>query len=215
MAYMLKKSKWRASMTTQLPIRDLSEYVTTQLPVRDLSKYVNYNKDVASKIRFSDTGWADSGRSENGMMSINGYIRNERFQYQRSDLWFALIPALYLLVPGSGVWRVGFFSIVDTAAPGAATGDFSMQTLIFGVFVIGIGQVIGVRLALATLWAVREIWLWKRGALVDNETHAPHSSAGEIEQQDKEAKSNVPHVSDTEEQLSEYACCISMTEVKN
>jgi hypothetical protein len=148
---------------------------TTQLPVRDLSKYAFYSKDVANKIRFSDSGWADNG------MSINGYIRNERFQYQRSDLWFALIPALYLLVPGSGVWRVAFFSIVDAAAPSAATGDLSLQALISGVFVIGIGQVIGVRLALATLWSLHEVWIWKTGALHEN--HAPHSSVEDVEEE--------------------------------
>jgi hypothetical protein len=111
---------------------------------------------VSTKILYIDDGWADDG------LSVDGYVRNERFQYQRSDLWFCLLPALYLLVPGSSVWRIAFFSIMkstkkddsdgysDSAA--APTGE-----LISGVFVIAIGQVIGVRLGIVTLSIVAEI----------------------------------------------------------
>ena len=109
-------------------------------------------------------------------------MRNEKFQYQRSDLWFILIPALYLLVPGSSVWRIAFFSIVSsTNGSGDAeeegtefsteregevaefsteideeVTEFSPQSLISGIFIIGIGQVIGVRLALSSLVVVQE-----------------------------------------------------------
>jgi hypothetical protein len=135
------------------------------LPVRDLRQYTHYNKSSGgggmshslSKIQFRDSGWADNG------LSIEGYVRDEKFQYQRSDLWFCLIPALYLLVPGCSVWKIAFFSIVDAAdggpiPEGDTNGqDFSLQALISGVFVIGIAQVIGVRLALATLWICQEL----------------------------------------------------------
>jgi hypothetical protein len=63
---------------------------------------------VSTKILYIDDGWADDG------LSVDGYVRNERFQYQRSDLWFCLLPALYLLVPGSSVWRIAFFSIMKS-----------------------------------------------------------------------------------------------------
>ena len=139
MAYLFKNLEKRPS-------------VQEELPVRDLSKYAYYSNNVTSKIRFEDTGWADSG------LSVDGYIRNEKFQYQRSDLWFVLIPALYLLVPGSSVWRIAFFSIVDATDGSTANASFSLQALISGVFVIGMSQVIGVRLALTSLWIWQEVW---------------------------------------------------------
>jgi hypothetical protein len=110
------------------------------------------SKMVANdRILFIDDGWADDG------LSVDGYVRNERFQYQRSDLWFCLLPALYLLVPGSSVWRIAFFSILESTKGYADSGS-SIGTLISGVFVIGIGQVIGVRLGIATLWVASEIY---------------------------------------------------------
>jgi hypothetical protein len=116
------------------------------------------SKMVASdRIIFIDDGWADDG------LSVDGYVRNERFQYQRSDLWFCLLPALYLLVPGSSVWRIAFFSILDSTKGNADSGS-SIGTLISGVFVIGIGQVIGVRIGIATLWVASEIYRYCFGA---------------------------------------------------
>jgi hypothetical protein len=105
----------------------------------------------SARILFIDDGWADDG------LSVDGYVRNEHFQYQRSDLWFCLLPALYLLVPGSSVWRIAFFSILESTK-GYADSRNSIGELISGVFVIGIGQVIGVRLGIATLWVASEIY---------------------------------------------------------
>jgi hypothetical protein len=162
MAYMLKKfNKQPSKLLQDFPVRDLSKY-----------KHSSNGKGAGGgppKIRFQDSGWAHTG------MSTNGYIRNERFQYQRSDLWFCLIPALYLLVPGSSVWRIAFFSIVDAASPNNAD-VISIEALISGVFVIGIGQVIGVRLALAVLWAVHSLRMLKSGYGVRR------TSSSEIEQ---------------------------------
>jgi hypothetical protein len=131
--------------------------VTTPAAPRDRkTAALRQSQMVSTKILYIDDGWADDG------LSVDGYVRNERFQYQRSDLWFCLLPALYLLVPGSSVWRIAFFSIMkstkkddsdgysDSAA--APTGE-----LISGVFVIAIGQVIGVRLGIVTLSIVAEI----------------------------------------------------------
>lgn len=127
--------------------------ISEPLPVRNLAMYQN---PTLRSIRFLDYGWADEDEAQH-----TGYRRNDRFQYQRSDLWFCLIPALYLLVPGSSVWKFAFFSIVDAAFdahPSLSADDtFSLQSLISGVFVVGMGQVIGVRLALATLWAVTAV----------------------------------------------------------
>ena len=157
MAYLFKKFEKRPT-------------VHEELPVRDLSKYAFYSSNVSSKIRFEDTGWADAG------LSIDGYIRNERFQYQRSDLWFLLIPALYLLVPGSSVWRIAFFSIVDATDGTTADASFSLQALISGVFVIGLSQVIGVRLALATLWIWQEFFHYYQPQQAPTRTSRPSST---------------------------------------
>jgi len=107
-------------------------------------------------LKFVDEGWADDG------LSVDGYVRNERLQYQRSDLWFCLLPALYILVPGSSVWRVAFFSIMQSPGSGSTAGaNFSLEAMISGIFVVGIGQVIGVRLGITTLWCVQELHqLW-------------------------------------------------------
>jgi uncharacterized membrane protein YjjB (DUF3815 family) len=137
MAYLFKDYKKRQS-------------IRVELPVRNLSKYKHYNKSKPSaRINFQDSGWADTG------LSTDGYVRNEKFQYQRSDLWFILIPALYLLVPGSSVWRIAFFSIVSSTNGGGGD-EFSTQALLSGIFIIGIGQVIGVRLALSSLVVFQE-----------------------------------------------------------
>jgi hypothetical protein len=126
--------------------------VTTPAAPRDRKAALRQSQMVSTKIFYIDDGWADDG------LSVDGYVRNERFQYQRSDLWFCLLPALYLLVPGSSVWRIAFFSIMkstkkdDDGIPSAPTGE-----LISGVFVIAIGQVTGVRLGIVTLSIVAEI----------------------------------------------------------
>jgi hypothetical protein len=128
--------------------------VTTPAAPRDRKTALRQSQMVSTKILYIDDGWADDG------LSVDGYVRNERFQYQRSDLWFCLLPALYMLVPGSSVWRIAFFSIMQStkknddgySASGAPTGE-----LISGVFVIAIGQVIGVRLGIVTLSIVAEI----------------------------------------------------------
>jgi hypothetical protein len=127
--------------------------VTTSAAPRDRGAALRQSRMVSAKILYIDDGWADDG------LSVDGYVRNERFQYQRSDLWFCLLPALYLLVPGSSVWRIAFFSIMKStnkdndSIPGAPTGE-----LISGVFVIAIGQVIGVRLGIVTLSIAAEIY---------------------------------------------------------
>ena len=107
-------------------------------------------KRRSSVIRFVDHGWADQGR--------HGYRRNDKFQYQLGDLWFCLAPSLYLLVPGAAIWNISFFSIVESSTQDikAHDGGSSFQTLVSAVFVVGMGLVMGVRVALAVLWAVHE-----------------------------------------------------------
>lgn len=151
------------------------------LPVRDLSQYrkngASASQRVVQSIRFIDQGWADAdsgGKHYNksmrsGFERNNAYERENRFHYQRSDLWFCLVPALYLLVPGSSVWKFAFFSIIDAAFDAGHTAslsesNFSLQSMISSVFVVAIGQTLGVRLALVTLWAVTAIWSSRSGA---------------------------------------------------
>ncbi|KAL7556657.1 hypothetical protein ACA910_017595 [Epithemia clementina (nom. ined.)] len=88
--------------------------------------------------------------------------RNDKFQYQRSDLWFCLAPSLYLLVPGAAIWNISFFSIVESSSQNIKRREehegSSFQTLISGVFVVGMGLVMGVRFGLAVIWAFSEVW---------------------------------------------------------
>jgi hypothetical protein len=58
--------------------------VTTPAAPRD-RKTALQTQMVSAKILYIDDGWADDG------LSVDGYVRNERFQYQRSDLWFCLL----------------------------------------------------------------------------------------------------------------------------
>lgn len=169
MAYMLKKVKEQPSTLITLPVRDL---LKDQHYCKNV-KQESVGEGGSSKIRFEDSGWAGTG------MNMNGYIRNERFQYRRSDLWFCLIPALYMLVPGCSMWRIAFFSIVGGESPNN-DDNFSMQALISGVFVIGMGQVIGVRLALTLLWAVQSVKLRLKAGADDNNGRT--FSLSEIEQ---------------------------------
>ena len=91
--------------------------------------------------------------------------------YQRSDLWFCLLPSLFLLVPGGSVWRVAFFSVLDaTWNADYESAANSIGELISGIMVIGISQVIGVRLGFATisLYATFK-QLWSPEKLFTNE----------------------------------------------
>jgi len=108
-----------------------------------------------SSFNFIDDGWADEG------LSMDGYYRDDRLQYQRSDLWFCLLPALYVMVPGSSVWRIAFLSIMQQPGSNSSTNNsgssFSLEAMISGIFIVGIGQVIGVRLGMTTLWVVQAL----------------------------------------------------------
>lgn len=97
-------------------------------------------------LQFVDDRWDDETHQQ------GGYRRLRRQQYQRSDLWFCLAPALALLVPGANIWRVAFFSIVESSAQTNPNTEYSFEALISGLFVIGLGLVLGVRLGLTTLW---------------------------------------------------------------
>jgi hypothetical protein len=142
--------------TPALPFTDNSSEVLANLALHDRTEALLQSKmHVAQQMLFVDKGWAHDG------VTVSGYVRNVRFQYQRSDLWYSLLPALYLLVPGSSVLQIAFFSILEGAVldDSDSSSVGSIGELVWGVFVIGIGQVLGVRLAIATLWTVAEIKL--------------------------------------------------------
>ena len=85
----------------------------------------------------SNTGWESGKRS--------GYMRDEvRRHYKSTDLWFCILPAIFLLVPGTALLRNVFETVL---APDAT----STQKSIDGLVAIGLSLAIGVRLALAIL----------------------------------------------------------------
>ena len=155
-AFLLKKLQRRKDITEPL-VTDTTHHVTEQGTPKIPTPVLTATPQSPTVVRFVDHGWADQGAGD----TRNGYRRNNRFQYQRSDLWFCLMPSLYLLVPGAAIWRIAFFSIVETSSQEAAvplTNHLSFPTMISVLFVVGMGQVMGIRLALFILWAFTEIW---------------------------------------------------------
>jgi uncharacterized membrane protein YjjP (DUF1212 family) len=158
MAYLLKKFDKKKPLEPRKAraasiIGDSSVVFASPAPQSRAEALVESKMHMTQRMLYVDKGWAEEGQA------VNGYVRNVSFQYQRSDLWYCLLPALYILVPGSRVLEIAFFSLmkgVSNSDDGSGIGG-SIGDLVFGAFVIGIGQVLGVRLAVATLWIAQEI----------------------------------------------------------
>ena len=76
------------------------------------------------------------------------YTKNdssERLQYASSDLWFCLLPALYLLVPGSKLLQTAFEGLVSALDgnedDGLEVGQ--LDSLAASLLIVALGQVIG------------------------------------------------------------------------
>ena len=80
------------------------------------------------------------------------YSENDNSLQAESDLWVALMPALYLLVPGSKLLSEAFTSMVvsfnkfDSSNAGVLGSSLAA---------IAVAQVVGLRLGFATLWFVK------------------------------------------------------------
>jgi hypothetical protein len=78
---------------------------------RQYRKTIGLGLGLVEVVTKLDDGWAAEGEKK------AGYQRIARRQYQRSDLWFCLAPALSMLVPGASIWRIAFFSIIESSRP--------------------------------------------------------------------------------------------------
>lgn len=93
----------------------------------------------------------------------NSYLQTGTIQNKHSTLWFCILPAIYLLVPGSSLFRDSFRAFWgDTSSSDQGDSTGAMVS----IFIIGFSQAVGVRLAMATLDALdRNIfdpWLERR-----------------------------------------------------
>ena len=92
------------------------------------------------------------------------YTKNdasERLQYASSDLWFCLLPALYLLVPGSKLLQTAFEGLVSALESGGNDGGngFSqIDSLAASLLIVALGQVVGLRLGFTFLWLCSASW---------------------------------------------------------
>jgi len=100
-------------------------------------------------LKFKESGWSKGPHNYH-----RGYLQKSELKHNNRDIWFCIVPAIYLLVPGSSLLRTSFRAVWATASPDSEKEqDTSALT---SVFIIGFGQAVGVRLAMTTLEAIFE-----------------------------------------------------------
>mmetsp|Transcript_30423 Transcript_30423/g.73931 ORF Transcript_30423/g.73931 Transcript_30423/m.73931 type:complete len:588 (+) Transcript_30423:119-1882(+) len=87
--------------------------------------------------------------AKNQLFQSGYFMQKGKMQYQHSTIWFCILPAIYLLVPGSSLFRDSF-SAFWGGTEAAQQGTSAMVS----VFIIGFGQAAGVRLAMVSLDAL-------------------------------------------------------------
>jgi len=92
-----------------------------------------------------------------------GRVSSNTLTLARSDTWFCLMPALYLLVPGSKIFQRAFTLLLQSVFQ--ERGGEHVEALGSSLLLIGLGQVIGLRLGFVTLWACNAAWKWVRDRL--------------------------------------------------
>jgi hypothetical protein len=97
------------------------------------------------------------------------HLHYPEVQRGSSDLWFSLLPAIYLLVPGSGILRNAFNAILVADNP-ASRGGF-----LGSMFVIGMSQALGVRLGLSVISLVVNLRTNRGGRIMLEPTIFIHS----------------------------------------
>lgn len=117
---------------------------TTSQHSNNLEQGVPLNSDT---IGFVDT-------------ALTGYVGDDEVTYARTDLWFCLMPALYLLVPGSKILQTGFMEMLGAFVRSEDHEEDNYDALASSLVVIGLGQVIGLRLGFVTLWLFNVVLKW-------------------------------------------------------
>jgi hypothetical protein len=141
----------------------------------------NINKKQVKRPRFS----RKMGQRNIRVSSVVGTLAmgadEQKLHFMRSDLWFCLFPSLVLLVPGGSVWRVAFFSVLAATWPNDfGSTEASIGQLFAGILTVAIGQVIGVRLGLATisLYATMKQEICGREKPFDNVVRSERNNRG-------------------------------------
>lgn len=96
---------------------------------------------------FKESGWSKGPHNYH-----SGYFQKGKLKHNHRDIWFCIVPAIYLLAPGSSLLRDSFRLMWASASLDSANEQNTSAMI--GVFIIGFGQAVGVRLALATLEAI-------------------------------------------------------------
>lgn len=109
-----------------------------KIKIRPATTSVDGDSD-GSLFRYANTGMAHGQQR-------TGYTHHDKRHYKSTDLWFCILPAIYLLVPGSFAFTGAFTSIWNTDGTGGSAGS-----ALFPVLMIGLGQALGVRLGMASL----------------------------------------------------------------
>lgn len=82
-----------------------------------------------------------------------GYVSNtDDDTFMKSDIWYCLMPAIYLLVPGAKVFQTAFSDLLLDSIPKNNPEADDYAGLGFSLLVIAFGQVLGLRFGFTTLW---------------------------------------------------------------
>lgn len=110
---------------------------------------------IWSHLHVGDTfHFEDVPRSKDRASYHSRYFQKGKLQYTHRNIWFCILPAMYLLVPGSSLLRASFRAFWAASDPNATTQEDT--SALISVFIIGFGQAVGVRLGMTSLEAVDE-----------------------------------------------------------
>jgi hypothetical protein len=126
-----------------------------------------HNSGITTSTTFVQEGWA----SRVGIGAA-GYSRGDDVELQQSDIWFCVLPALYLLVPGSKLLQRAFAELVsgldvEIVADLEISDVSSFAT---ALFTIAIAQAIGLRLGFAFLWSINAGFNWVQNSCCRQES---------------------------------------------
>jgi uncharacterized membrane protein YjjP (DUF1212 family) len=115
------------------------------------------NSALTTSTNFVNEGWT----SRVGFGGV-GYSREDQMELQRSDIWFCVLPALYLLVPGSKLLQISFAELVSGIddEPVAEVQAADISSFGTALFTIALAQALGLRLGFAFLWLINAGFNW-------------------------------------------------------
>lgn len=86
------------------------------------------------------------------------YPKEDVHSFDQGDMWFCLLPALYLLVPGSSLLKTAIADLLDAAVGTASLTEHA--SLVVSFFLIGLSQVMGLKIGFFFLTIFFELKNW-------------------------------------------------------